>query len=101
LCAIVAVGALAFLTAPVRASSAEIILSDGEQPTWPAFSDVLNDPCPPPPPPPTYAPPGWIPQNVLTSSAVGTAPLPPAVMTGLLMLGGNWVMTRMWKKRRL
>jgi hypothetical protein len=28
-------------------------------------------------------------------------PLPPAVITGSLMLAGNWIGLRMWKKRRI
>ena len=83
---------------PARAQANEAF-DDSQTSTWPNFSDELNDPCPPPPP--AYTPPGWIPTNELTSSAVGTAPLPPAVMTGLLMLGGNWVITRLWKKRKI
>ena len=70
---------------------------DDDPPRWPAFSDALDDS--PAPQAGELTPPGWIPRNEIT--AVGSAPLPPSVVAGLLMLGGNWVMTRMWKKRRI
>jgi hypothetical protein len=100
LCAVAAVTFFAMANARASAAPVEITLGDGGDATWPAFSDVLNDACPPPPP--DYSTPGWIPNDLLSnSSVVGSAPLPPAVVTGLFMLGGNWVITRMWKKRKI
>jgi hypothetical protein len=63
---------------------------------WPAFTDAFDDKNLPPVPPPQ----AWTP-SVLSSSSVVTAPLPQAVVTGLFMLGGNWVVARMWKKRKI
>ena len=99
--AFVAISATA--TSPAHAQgneSFEIALDNADQPvTWPPFTEYLDENCPPPPT--QITPPGWIPESVLTSTTVVSAPLPQAVVSGLFMLGGNWVVTRMWKKRKI
>jgi hypothetical protein len=82
---------------PARAQASESFDDNTAPASWPAFCDAID--CPPPPP--AYTPPGWIPENVMAATSVVSAPLPQAVMTGLFMLGGNWVMTRLWKKRKI
>ena len=90
--AIIATHAIAI--SPVRAEAIET------PPQWPSFSDALDDAeresqrivivyAEPPPP------------SVLTSNSAVSAPLPQAVVAGVFMLGGNWVLTRMWKKRKI
>ncbi|MEA2709521.1 MAG: hypothetical protein QOF78_2122 [Phycisphaerales bacterium] len=105
--AIIAICAAA--TSPARAREVEtpsssssfdgvLKLEDDEQSvTWPEFSDALDDQSPPVFIPPT----GWAPQSLLTSTAVVTAPLPQAVVSGIFMLAGNWVVTYLWKKRKI
>ena len=82
---------------PARAQISESFDDIGQTADWPAFCATIDNP----PTPPAYTPPGWMPENVLTATSVVSAPLPQAVMTGLFMLGGNWVMTRLWKKRKI
>ena len=100
----VVVGAMIALTAaatsPAHAQAGEgfAIEIENDQPaTWPAFSHALDEPCPPPP----LNSPGWTHNSILTATTVVSAPLPQAVATGLFMLGGNWVVTRLWKKRKI
>jgi hypothetical protein len=64
-------------------------------PKWPEFSDALDDQNSPP-----MVMPGWPADSVIRANAI-SAPLPQAVATGIFMLGGNWVVTRLWKKRKL
>jgi hypothetical protein len=88
----------AIATSPVHAQASDpfdVLSSDNESVTWPPFSDELNHPQLPALGPP----PGWLPNDMHTSSV--SAPLPQAIATGLFMLGGNWVVTRMWKKRKI
>jgi len=84
-------------THAVAASPAGAQASESSK--WPSFSDALDDResqrivivfAEPPPP-----------QSVLTSNSAVSAPLPQAVVAGVFMLGGNWVLTRMWKKRKI
>jgi hypothetical protein len=93
--AFIAISAAAI--SPARAQANESFDDSTGPANWPTFSDAIGSP----PPPPAYTSPGWIPENVLTATSVVSAPLPQAVMTGLFMLGGNWVMTRLWKKRKI
>ena len=92
----------AWATSPAHAQLNETtfeIPSDGEfaVTSWPTFTDALNEPCPPPP----ATLPEWTRQGVEKSSAVIHAPLPQAMATGMFMLAGNWLITRLWKKRKI
>jgi hypothetical protein len=92
--AVVAMSAVA--VSPARADV------NGQQPKptqWPSFSDVLDDDdCESQRIVIIYAEP---PPSVLTSNSAVSAPLPQAVVAGVFMLGGNWVLTRMWKQRKI
>src|SRR5215207_6025966 len=97
--ALIALTAAAASPAHAQAGEGLTIEIENDQPaTWPAFSDALDEPCPPPPP---LTSPGWTHNSVLTATSVVSAPLPQAVATGLFMLGGNWVVMRLWKHRKL
>ena len=102
-----AVAVVAFLaifaaaTPPAHAQAAAEtfdVTFDDEPVEWPPFTDAFDEQSPPAPP---IHPPGWVPESVLTSTTVVSAPLPQAIMSGLFMLGGNWFVTRMWKKRKI
>jgi hypothetical protein len=93
--AVVAIHTVA--VSPARAEAKE---PSPPLPQWPSFSDALDADnresqrivivyAEPPPP------------SVLTSNSAVSAPLPQAVVAGVFMLGGNWVLTRMWKKRKI
>ena len=75
----------------------DTLIGDDEPIVWPAFHEGASEPCPPLP----ITQPGWLPNSVLASPTVVSAPLPQAVVTGLFMLGGNWFITRLWKKRKI
>ena len=64
---------------------------------WPTFTDALDEPVI------TLAvTPQWTRQGVERSSPTTiSAPLPQAAATGLFMLAGNWIVTRLWKKRKI
>ena len=93
---VICVVTLSVAAAAVSAHSTE----PSPPPQWPRFSDALDEresqramAIHAAAEPPTH--------SVLTSDAAVSAPLPQAVVTGLFLLGGNWVLTRMWKQRKI
>jgi hypothetical protein len=98
LVAIVATHALA--ASPVYAQQASDPASPPAEVAWPSFTDALDEDARVNPPLVTHD--AWTPPpTAMTSTSVVTAPLPQAVVAGLFMLGGNWVVTRMWKNRKI
>src|SRR4051794_15515357 len=62
--------------------------------TWPTFERTLD----------LHQPPVTatkIPVAGGEEPVVVSAPLPPAVMTGAFVLGGQWVVSLLWKKRKI
>ena len=62
---------------------------------WPTFGQPATELTPPPVTATNFAVPGGEPTVVVS------APLPPAVMTGAFVLGGQWVVSLLWKKRKI
>ena len=64
--------------------------------SWPTFTDALDEPVIA-----LAVMPPWTRQGIERSSTTISAPLPQAAATGLFMLAGNWIVTRLWKKRKI
>ena len=77
------------------------IVLDDEPVTWPSFSEVLNQQSQEQRRPPLEPPFVWTANGEIRTTATVQAPLPPAVATGVFMLGANWIATRLWKKRKI
>lgn len=96
--ALVAISALAASPAHARTGlELDAPLSGPVDPpvAWPDFTDALD-----PQDPPQYLP-GWTIDNTIRAPGAVSAPLPQAVVTGIFMLGGNWIVMRLWKTRKL
>ena len=88
----IAAAALALGAAATSTQANESELTGG---TWPSFSEPARDVRAPGITVTKIAVPGE------DKPVVVSAPLPPAVATGAFVLGGQWVMSLLWKKRRI
>ena len=81
-------------SASSRASEADLT-GETARGEWPTFEQPNRELTPPPVIATNIPMPGG------EKTVVVSAPLPPAFMTGAFVLGGQWVVSLLWKKRKI
>jgi hypothetical protein len=92
------ISVMASESAAVDASAAIDRIDLSEVHGWPTFAGELDGSAVRPPALSATSVPLPVPG---TDTITVSAPLPPAVFTGAFMLGGQWVVSMLWKKRKI